>query len=128
VLGMDATNGIPTAIVPLAIPMDPEILRLEQIARGGLQPRITNIAFHAVPIQAGGNVLIVRVPAATIRRTASSAKAVIGFGHARLPENMSRTSMSSGRFSMLAPNSRTASATSASTALLKSRPGKPRFN
>lgn len=62
VLGMDATNGIPTAITPLVMPMDAEILRLEQIARGGLQPRIGNIAFQPVPIRAGGNVLIVRVP------------------------------------------------------------------
>jgi predicted HTH transcriptional regulator len=28
VLGMDAQNGIPTAITPLIMPMDPEILRL----------------------------------------------------------------------------------------------------
>ena len=62
VIGMDATNGIPTAITPLTVPMDPEILRLEQVARGGLQPRIANIAFHAVPIRAGGNVLIIQVP------------------------------------------------------------------
>ena len=62
VLGMDATNGIPTAITSLNVPMDPEILRLEQVARGGLQPRIANIAFHVVPIRAGGNVLIIRVP------------------------------------------------------------------
>lgn len=39
VLGMDATNGVPTAFTPLTVPMDPEILRLEQIARGGLQRR-----------------------------------------------------------------------------------------
>jgi hypothetical protein len=62
VLGMDATNGIPTAITSLTMPMDPEILRLEQVARGGLQPRIANMVFHAVPIRAGGNVLIIRVP------------------------------------------------------------------
>jgi hypothetical protein len=62
VLGMDATNGIPTAITPLTMPMDSEVLRLEQIARGGLQPRIANIAFHAVSIRAGRNVLIIRVP------------------------------------------------------------------
>ena len=62
VLGMAATDGIPTEIKALTDPIDPEILRLDQMARGGLQPRITNIAFHAVPIKAGGNVLIVRVP------------------------------------------------------------------
>src|SRR5580704_17537387 len=62
VLGVDATNGIPTAITPIAVPIEPEILRLEQVARGGLQPRMANIAFHPVPIRAGGNVLIIRVP------------------------------------------------------------------
>ncbi len=44
------------------MPMDPEILRLEHVARGGLQPRIANIAFYPVPIRGGGNVLIIRVP------------------------------------------------------------------
>jgi hypothetical protein len=48
--------------MPLTAPMDPEILRLDQMARGGLQPRIANISFHTVPIRAGGNVLIIRVP------------------------------------------------------------------
>jgi Schlafen, AlbA_2 len=62
VLGMDATNGVPTTIMPLAVPMDSETLRLEQVARGGLQPRIVNIDFDPVPIRAGGNVLIIRVP------------------------------------------------------------------
>jgi hypothetical protein len=62
VIGMAAANGIPTAISPLQVPIDPEVLRLEQIIRGGLQPRISNVDFHAVPIQAGGNVLIVRAP------------------------------------------------------------------
>lgn len=61
-LGMDAANGIPSAITPLTMPMDPEILRLEQSARGGLQPRITNLTFHPIPIASGGNVLLVRVP------------------------------------------------------------------
>jgi hypothetical protein len=62
VIGMDASNGIPTAITPLILPMDAEILRLEQAARGGLQPRIANFSLHAVPIQEGGNVLILRIP------------------------------------------------------------------
>jgi hypothetical protein len=62
VLGMDAENGIPTAIPALTMPMDSEVLRLEQVARGGLQPRIANLSPHVVPIQKGGNVLIIRVP------------------------------------------------------------------
>ena len=62
VLGMDAANGTPTTIAPLTDPIDPEKLRLEQCARGGLQPRIPNIEFHPVSITAGGNVLIIRIP------------------------------------------------------------------
>ncbi|MFY9627255.1 MAG: RNA-binding domain-containing protein, partial [Methylocystis sp.] len=62
VLGMDANNGIPTAIIPLTMAMDAEILRLEQVARGGLLPRIANFSPRAVPIQEGGNVLILRIP------------------------------------------------------------------
>jgi hypothetical protein len=62
VLGIEAANGIPTGITPVTNPIDPEILRLEQIVRGGLQPRIANVAFRAVPIEAGGSVLIIRVP------------------------------------------------------------------
>jgi hypothetical protein len=78
VLGMDATNGIPTTITPLVDPIDPEKLRLEQCARGGLQPRIPNIDLHVVPIAAGGNVLIVRVP-----RSFNSPHRVVRQGSAR---------------------------------------------
>jgi hypothetical protein len=62
VLGMDATDGIPTDLVPLTMSMDNEILRLEQVARSGLQPRIANIDFQSIPIRVGGNVLVIRVP------------------------------------------------------------------
>jgi hypothetical protein len=62
VLGVDAKNGIPTDITPLIVPMDKEILRLEEVARGGLQPRIANFSPHVVEIRGGGNVLILRVP------------------------------------------------------------------
>jgi predicted HTH transcriptional regulator len=61
ILGMEAVNGIPTAFTPFVDPTDPEILRLEQIVRG-LQPRIANVAFRAVPIRAGGAVLVIRIP------------------------------------------------------------------
>jgi hypothetical protein len=49
VLGMGATNGIPTGINSLTMPMDPEILRLEQVARGGLQPPHSE---HCLPCSA----------------------------------------------------------------------------
>lgn len=62
VIGMAATEGIPTAITPFQGSPDAEILRLDEVARGGLQPRLPSITFHPVPIQAGGHVIIIRVP------------------------------------------------------------------
>jgi hypothetical protein len=61
ILGIDAIHGIPTALAPLTIPMEPEVLRLQQVARGGLQPRLSNIEFQPIPIQTGGHVLVIRI-------------------------------------------------------------------
>lgn len=62
VIGMAATDGIPTGILPFQGSVDAETLRLDEVARGGLQPRLPQITFHPVPIGAGGHVLIIRVP------------------------------------------------------------------
>lgn len=62
VVGMAATKGVPTGFAPLAVDPDAEILRLENIARSGLQPRILNLAMRAVPLASGGSVLVIRVP------------------------------------------------------------------
>ena len=43
VIGMAATDGIPTAITPFQGSYDAEILRLDEVARGGLQPRLSSI-------------------------------------------------------------------------------------
>lgn len=61
VVGMAATKGVPTDFAPLQVDPDTEILRLESIARSGLQPRISNLAIRAVSI-AGGCALLIRVP------------------------------------------------------------------
>jgi Putative DNA-binding domain len=61
IIGMTANKGIPTSLAPLAIDVDAEILRLENIARSGLQPRIVNLTMRAVSV-AGGHVLVIRVP------------------------------------------------------------------
>lgn len=45
-LGVDAANGIPTAITPLTMPMDDEILRLEQSVRGGSNLASQTSAFY----------------------------------------------------------------------------------
>jgi hypothetical protein len=62
IIGVRATQGVPQALSPLTDDPDAEVLRLEQIARAGLQPRISNLQFRTVSIAAGGYVLVVRVP------------------------------------------------------------------
>jgi hypothetical protein len=62
VIGMTAQSGIPTGFNPIAIETaDTEILRLESIARSGLQPRVFGLDFRSVPAN-GGAVIVVRVP------------------------------------------------------------------
>lgn len=62
IIGMAASNGVPTGIVPLSIDADKEILRLEQLARTSLQPRIQNLRAKPIALSTGGNVLLIRVP------------------------------------------------------------------
>jgi hypothetical protein len=62
VIGMTAANGVPTEINPFAGDGEMERLRLEQMARDGLQPRIANLQTQAIPLSQGGCVIVVRVP------------------------------------------------------------------
>jgi Putative DNA-binding domain len=62
VIGVAETNGLPTSLTPFQGDYDAEKQRLEQIALSGLEPRISNLRTHSVPITAGGHVIIVRVP------------------------------------------------------------------
>jgi hypothetical protein len=62
VVGMAEAKGVPHAFVPFAGDADKETRRLEEIARSGLEPRIRNLRVRAVPLSAGGHVLIIRVP------------------------------------------------------------------
>jgi hypothetical protein len=62
IIGMTAQSGVPTGFSPLHIDADAEILRLENAARSGLQPRIFGFAARAVPILSGGYALVLRVP------------------------------------------------------------------
>ncbi len=62
VIGVTATDGIPTAIAPFQGSTDAEILRLDEVARGGLQPRLPSITFHPIQIAAGGHAIVIRVP------------------------------------------------------------------
>jgi hypothetical protein len=62
VIGMEEQGGVPTAFVPFTGNPDDERRRLEDIARTGLEPSIRHLQARAVPIAAGGHVLVVRVP------------------------------------------------------------------
>ena len=63
ILGMEETAGVATAVVGLgATDADAELLRVEQIARGGLEPRISGLRLKAIPLTAGGHAILLRVP------------------------------------------------------------------
>ena len=62
VIGMAEQGGVPTGFSPLQIDANAEILRLENIARTGLQPRVLGFAAHAVPRTGGGFFLVLRIP------------------------------------------------------------------
>jgi Putative DNA-binding domain len=61
-IGIEAPSGVPTSFVAFTGDPDNERLRLEQMARSGLEPRISNLQTKAIPIASGGWVLVVRVP------------------------------------------------------------------
>lgn len=63
IIGVEETEGIPNALLGLgATNVDQEILRLEQLARSGIEPRILGIRTRAVPLAAGGHCLVMRIP------------------------------------------------------------------
>jgi hypothetical protein len=62
IIGMTAAKGIPTGVHPFTGDGEAERLRLEQIARDGLHPRILNLHTRAVLLAGGGFVVVVRVP------------------------------------------------------------------
>ncbi len=61
IIGMAASAGVPKAFAPFSGNADAELLRLEQMARDGLEPRIANLGIRAVAIP-GGATIVVRVP------------------------------------------------------------------
>jgi len=63
IIGMDETNGIPTA--PTGLPgIDPDALinRLESLVRNGVEPRIVAVRMRQVRLAAGGIAIVVRIP------------------------------------------------------------------
>jgi predicted HTH transcriptional regulator len=119
IIGMTEAKGIPTGVHPFMDDGDTERLRLEQMARDGLYPRIPNLQTRAVPLSAGGFVVVVRVPKSYHPRIVSSLKIADGSGRGRRPRNMSRTSRSCVEFSPRLPYSQSALARFVSSVPLK---------
>jgi Putative DNA-binding domain len=61
-IGIEAPAGVPASFAPFPGDADAERLRFEQMARSGLEPRVSNLQTKAIPIASGGWVLVIRVP------------------------------------------------------------------
>jgi len=63
ILGIEEHKGIPKALTGLSgIDPDAEILRLEQLVRSGIEPRITGIRIKAISLVNGSQAIVVRIP------------------------------------------------------------------
>lgn len=60
-IGVDAKKGVPVGLAPLVDSADSEILRIEDLVRSSLQPRVA-LRCRAIPIVEGGHVLLLRIP------------------------------------------------------------------
>jgi hypothetical protein len=62
IIGIEEVDGVAFRLVGITLTTaDEEIRRLEQILQDGLEPRLIGTRIHAVPLSAGGFVLVVRV-------------------------------------------------------------------
>lgn len=63
VLGMDEDGGVPSAINGLpGIDIDSEILRMENLIRSSLEPRVVGIRIKGVALSNGESAVVARVP------------------------------------------------------------------
>jgi hypothetical protein len=62
IIGVDEAAGIPTGISALRDDPDQDLQRLENLARDGLEPRISGLRMRTLPVGGGGYVLILRIP------------------------------------------------------------------
>lgn len=62
--GIEDTGGVASAIVGLQITdVDREILRLDNILRDGIEPRLVGTRTQWIPLSSGGGVILIRTPA-----------------------------------------------------------------
>lgn len=63
IIGIEEANGIPIQIPGLQnINPDNEILRIVNITRDGIEPRITGLRIKAIQLESGNYVLVIRIP------------------------------------------------------------------
>ena len=60
-IGLAAKDGVPSGLMPLSGSADADALRIEELVRTGLQPRI-QMHCKSIPLSAGGYLLLIRVP------------------------------------------------------------------
>lgn len=63
IIGIAEAGGIPTG-VPGVVGIDPDeaVQRLEQLVRGGVEPRIQGLRIRAIPLASGAHCIVVRIP------------------------------------------------------------------
>jgi schlafen family protein len=62
IIGVDETGGVPTKITALMADPDKDLQRFENLARDGIEPRISGLRIRALPISSGGYVIVFRAP------------------------------------------------------------------
>lgn len=63
IYGVRATDGVPEEVTGMEIANpDAEVLRLEEIARSGIRPRIPGLLMRAVTVKANRVAVVIRVP------------------------------------------------------------------
>jgi hypothetical protein len=63
IIGIDAQGGVPVSVQGVqGLNADDEILRMEQLIRSGIEPRIMNVRSRAVRLGNGNVALVLRVP------------------------------------------------------------------
>jgi hypothetical protein len=63
IIGIDEQGGIPVTIPGVACTNpDDVVLRLEQLARAGIEPRIPGLRIRAIPLANGTSCFVVRIP------------------------------------------------------------------
>jgi Putative DNA-binding domain len=61
--GIEAKEGIPIRLSPLTMASSDQVVqRFESLCRDGMEPRLTGVQYHFVPLDGGGSVLVVRIP------------------------------------------------------------------